>query len=101
LVPLWIEFLAKVPVVMDQRHSGHSDVEIGGGPKRVSSQNAETAAVSGDIGIERDFHREIRNSSRRWVVCVRGFGGVTHRIFIIITQYDDSITASFPTEVPV
>jgi hypothetical protein len=64
--------------MLDKRHTEHWDIEIRRGSKRVAREHTETAAVGRNVRVERNFHGEVRDARRSWIVLFLKFGGVSH-----------------------
>ena len=59
LPAIGIEPLIKVAFAMQERHSNHWHLKVGGSPNRVAGEHAEAAAVGRDLRSDAYFHREI------------------------------------------
>ena len=51
--------LDEIAALVEQGHADQGDVQIGHRFDVVSGQNAQTAAVGGNVFIETDFHAEV------------------------------------------
>jgi hypothetical protein len=56
------DLLSQVAASADQRHEHRRDAEIGARSRRVTGEDAQTAAIGVHLRTGCDFHREIRNA---------------------------------------
>src|SRR3972149_3296349 len=59
LAALRVQVLAEVSLAMGQRDRDHREPQVGGGAQRIAREDAKTAGVRRDGGLEGDLHREV------------------------------------------